>query len=309
MKLSSFVILFLVVSLQSAAQPNLPRLAPLIFGSNSTMQTPTGILVSMRAGFFQYKNYYDGNGKKVDSEATDVIMLLPNLSYAFPKPVLKAQYTAGLTFPMINLQPIVNGPTPTVISGLGLGDVVLIPVALKWKFHPLYPSFAYNFISSSGRYSVDDPSNNLGAGYITHALLLGLTYVFGEEERWSISGMNRFEFNGKQKELDKYAGSNYTLDYAVAKKLNAKWRVAGIGYFTFQLDEERGKDAAKDTTKYRYMGLGVEGTYTPSHKVVLQLRIFHDLFGVINASRKLGLYLNVAVPIGVPILDDPENIE
>ena len=309
MKFYSFFVLLIFVSLQSTAQPNLPRVVPMLFGSNSTMQTPAGILVSMRGGFFQYKNYYDGDGKKVDSEATKVIALLPNLSYAFPKPVLKAQYTAGITFPLINLQPIVNGPTPTVISGLGLGDVVLVPVALKWKFHPLYPSFSYTFITSSGRYSVDDPSNNLGAGYITHALLLGLTYVFGEEERWSISGMNRFEFNGKQKDLDKYPGSNYTLDYAVAKRLSTKWRLAGVGYFTFQLQEESGKDAAKDNTKYRYMGLGVEGTYRPSHKVALQLRIFHDLFSVINASRKLGVYLNVAIPIGVPVLDAPENIE
>jgi len=309
MKFYPIVILLVMTGLHSIAQPNLPRLAPLIFGSNSTFQSPAGLFVSMRGGFFQYKNYYDGEGKKVDSEATEVVMLLPNLSYAFPKPVFKAQYTAGLTFPLINLQPIVNGPTPTVISGLGLGDVVLIPVALKWKFHPLYPSFAYNFITSSGRYSVDDPGNNLGAGYVTHALLLGLTYVFGKEERWSISGMNRFEFNGKQKDLDRYPGSNYTLDYAVAKRLSAKWRLAGVGYFTFQLQEESGKDAAKDNTKYRYMGLGVEGTYTPSHKVALQLRLFHDLFSVINANRKLGVYLNVAVPIGVPVLEVPKESE
>lgn len=303
----SFFILLLLIGLQSKAQPNLPRLAPLVFGSNSTMQTPAGIIVSIRGGFFQYKNYYDGSGKKVDSKSTDVIMLLPNISYAFPKHFLKAQYTVGLTLPLINLQPIVNGPTPTVISGLGLGDIVLAPLTLKWKLHPFYPSFSYNFISSSGRYSVDDPANNLGAGYSTHAFLFGLTYFFGEEERWTVSGMNRFEFNKKQKELDKYPGSNYTLDYAVAKKLSPHWRLGAVGYFTFQLKEERGADAAKDVTKYQYMGLGIEGTYIPSRRIVLQLRAFFDVFKVVNASQKLGIYLNVALPLGVPRLEEPEG--
>ena len=307
MRLSFLILMLFIFGSQGNAQPNLPRLAPLIFGSNSTMQTPAGILVSMRGGFFQYQNYYDGSGKKVDSENTDVVILLPNISYAFPKHFLKAQYTIGMTLPMINLQPIVNGPTPTVISGLGLGDVVLAPLILKWTLHPFYPSFSYNFISSSGRYSVDDPANNLGAGYTTHAFLLGLTYFFGKEELWSVSGMNRFEFNTKQKELDKYPGSNYTLDWGVAKKLSSKWRVGGVGYFTFQITEESGADAAKDVTKYRYMGLGVEGTYIPSRRVALQLRVFYDVFQIVNASQKLGIYLNVALPLGVPRLEAPEG--
>ena len=293
---------------QAKGQPNLPRLAPLIFGSNSTMKTPAGILVSMRGGFFQYRNYYDGNGKNVKSENTDVIMLLPNISYAFEKQILKAQYTVGMTLPLINLQPIVNGPTPTVISGLGLGDIVLTPVSLKWKLHPFYPSFAYYFVTSSGRYSVDDPSGNLGAGYVTNALLFGLTYFFGKEDLWSVSGMNRFEFNQKQKELDRFPGSNYTLDWAIAKKLNAKWRVGGVGYFTFQLEEESGADAAEDVKKYRYMGLGAEATYIPSYRVAFQFRAFVDIFQVINAPQKVGVYLNIALPLGVPRLEISENI-
>ena len=173
--------------------------------------------------------------------------------------------------------------------------------------HPFYPSFSYNFISSSGRYSVDDPANNLGAGYETHAIFFGLTYFFGKEELWSVTGMNRFEFNKKQKDLDKYPGSNYTLDWAIAKKLNPKWRVGVVGYFTFQIQEESGADASEDVTKYHYMGLGLEGTYIPNYRVALQLRFFYDVFKVVNASRKLGIYLNVALPLGVPQLELPEG--
>ncbi len=96
-----------------------------------------------------------------------------------------------------------------------LGDIFVEPITLSW--HPKQFDFAvgYGFWAPSGNYSPTDPVSP-GKGFWSQMLTAGATWYPDEEKTWSVSVLNRYEFNQQQQDTDITPGQY--LDHGVGHR-------------------------------------------------------------------------------------------
>jgi hypothetical protein len=165
----------------------------------------------------------------------------------------------------------------TYIKGVdqtfGVGDPFLEGT---WSKHTKQFDFAGGFgvWFPTANYNSQDPTW-AGLGYWTYMFTAGATWYVDEEKKWSISALNRYEFNGRQQETDTTKGQVYTVEggigYGVSKTVN----VGAIGYYQQQLTGDVGP---LDTGEHdRVAGIGPEvNAFFPKAMLGLSLRYAYE---------------------------------
>jgi hypothetical protein len=103
-----------------------------------------------------------------------------------------------------------------------------------------------------------DPNNPIyaGLGYWGEMLTAGATWYPDEEKKWSISALNRYEFNQQQQDTDVTPGQAYTVEggigYAVYKGID----VGAIGYYQQKVTGD--KDSSSGSGRNRVAAVGPE---------------------------------------------------
>jgi hypothetical protein len=91
----------------------------------------------------------------------------------------------------------------------------------------------------TGEYAPGNPTY-AGLGYWGEMLTAGATWYPDEAKKWSVSVLNRYEFNQKQDDTDVTPGQAYTveggLSYAVAKAID----IGAIGYYQQKVTGDTG---------------------------------------------------------------------
>jgi hypothetical protein len=125
---------------------------------------------------------------------------------------------------------------------------------------------------------------SIGSGYWTPMLTAGATWYIDEEKTWSLSALNRYEFNTEQDDTEMTRGQAYTLEYGLAKAITKTIEVGAAGYFQQQVTNDeykRGDFGPRD----RAAGIGPEVTMAfPSCSIFASLRYAYEFLAESRAE-------------------------
>ncbi len=149
----------------------------------------------------------------------------------------------------------------------GLGDLVLMPLMLNYKFTP---DFSTNFrvaaYAPTGDYEVGRLANP-GKNYWTFEPAMALMY-FGQKNGFEASVFTGMSFNTENGDTDYQTGNQFHIDGTLAQHFPLGGGLAGIGgngFWYEQVSGDSGSGATFGDFKGRTAGLGPVLSYT--HKV------------------------------------------
>jgi hypothetical protein len=167
---------------------------------------------------------------------------------------------AGVPFATGNLNPS-TGDTGS--TSFGLGDVLLTPLSLYGRREQFDYQVQLTYWSSSGRFEPGGKANR-GAGFESVVYSIGgVWYPHGDRENWSVSAVARFEQNFEQAGTGIHPGDDVVIDWGIAKRLSGaaqRFELGVSGFATWQLTHQSGGPPDLDPSRYRYFGIGPEGS-------------------------------------------------
>lgn len=114
----------------------------------------------------------------------------------------------------------------------GIGDV-FFEGTLSWHIQHFDFSFGAGTWAPTGD-SAAPPTTDAGGGYWTPMLTAGVTWYIDSEKTWSVSALNRYEFNTEQRDTDITPGQAYTLEWGIAKRVTKTIDLGAVGYYQMQ---------------------------------------------------------------------------
>ena len=148
--------------------------------------------------------------------------------------------------------------TDVTVNGLGeskfqIADLYFEPLTLSWHGQQFDAAFGYSFFAPTA------PSGKMadaGKGFWTHMLTLGATVYFDKEKTWSLSALNRYEFNTEYKDTGITPGQIWTLEWGLSKSVTKTIELGVIGYYQLQTTEDSGTHASSN--RDQVIGVGPE---------------------------------------------------
>lgn len=117
-------------------------------------------------------------------------------------------------------------------SNFGVGDV-FAEGTLSWHVQHFDFAVGAGFWAPTGD-SAAPPSPPTGEGYWTPMLTAGATWYLDQEKTWSVSALNRYEFNTEQRDTNITPGQAYTLEWGIGKSVTKTIDLGIVGYYQQQ---------------------------------------------------------------------------
>jgi hypothetical protein len=140
-------------------------------------------------------------------------------------------------------------------SDFSIADIFVEPITLSWHVKQYDFSFGYGFWAPTGDYSLTDPVAP-GKGFWAHMFTGGVTIYPDKEKTWSISALNRYEFNQERNDTGITPGQYWTLEWGLAKTLHKTIDLGVAGYVQTQTTAAKGPGAS--SAKDHVIGIGPE---------------------------------------------------
>jgi len=88
------------------------------------------------------------------------------------------------------------------------------------------------------------PSTRAGLGCWTFMQTAGLTWYMDDEKTWSLSALNRYEFNTEQRDTQVIPGQAYTLEWGISKGVCKAAELGVVGYYQQQVTPTSGSPSS-----------------------------------------------------------------
>ena len=164
-------------------------------------------------------------------------------------------------------------------STFGVGDL-LVSGILAW--HPQ----RFDFVLCDGVWmptgdSAAPLTTRAGKGYWADMLTAGGTWYMDAAKTWSVSALNRYEFNGEQRDTHITTGDAYTLEWGIGKTFANKMNAGVAGYYQQKITADSGANANYN----RVASVGPEvGGVIPKIDVLVAVRCEYE-FVAENRAR------------------------
>lgn len=159
-------------------------------------------------------------------------------------------------------------------SEFGIGDLYFEPATLSWHGNQWDAAVGYSFFAPTA--DSEPGTAKPGKGFWTHMLTAGATVYFDENKTWSLSALNRYEFNTENEDTDITPGQVWTLEWGLSKGVSKTIEVGGSGYFQFQTTEDSGTGASSDLDRAIAIGPELSGVW-PQTKIMWSLRYLYEV--------------------------------
>ena len=211
----------------------------------------------------------DGSQAPGDFNAV-VYANVPRVVWMTGKKIFGADFCMDALVPLVYKNNTKNGVQQNHFSA---GDAFFEPLLLSWHLNKFDIAAGYGFYAPTGSAGPMDA----GQGFWTQMITFGGTWYADAKKTWSISALNRYEFNSIQRNTGLRAGQVYTLEYGVAKALTPTLKFGAAGYYQTQttLDSGDGASTARDSVA----AIGPEITYDfPKIMLFTSLRYEREFF-------------------------------
>lgn len=149
-----------------------------------------------------------------------------------------------------------GGPATFNDDQFGIGDI-FAEATLSWHGKQFDAGLGVGVWMPTGDYDANAaPSVHSGKGFWGEMLTAGGTWYFDQEKTWSLSALNRYEFNQENSDWDITPGQVWTLEWGAAKTLAKTIDVGLIGYYQVQTTSDSG--AGSSRAKDHVVGIGPE---------------------------------------------------
>jgi hypothetical protein len=222
--------------------------------------------------YFYWSDHLQGGPPNFDLLA---YIQAPRLVWISDFQLLGGFYGADILVPFASQQLQAGGFNQ---SSFGLSDIFVEPITLSW--HPKQFDFAvgYGFWAPSGDCSRPTPPNPVspGKGFWTQMLTAGATWYPDEEKTWSLSLLNRYEFNQDNYYTDTRPGQYLTMEWGAGKTFAKLYEFGLVGYYQLQTTAAAGTDATD--VKPWVVGVGPEINITiPKAALIISARYIYEV--------------------------------
>jgi hypothetical protein len=184
--------------------------------------------------------------------------------------ILGANFFADAFGALIQTNVQVNGARQ---RSLGFGDLYLEPAGLSWHTPHWDAAVGYSIWAPTG--DSQPGSAKPGKGFWGQMLAAGATRYLDEQKTWSISALNRYEFNGRERDSHITPGDQWTLECSLVKSLSPALEFGVVGYHQRQITRDSGPKASRE--KDSVYALGPElNVFWPSIGTFTSLSYQHE---------------------------------
>ena len=217
------------------AQPT-AHYAPGLEGLQAATLPPPGVYLR-DYNWFYYADYVnDAQGNKIADQQAFIYAQAPRVIWITDVKVLDGYLGVDA------LMPFMYKGLKGIDQAFSAGDLFFEGT---WSGHwkQLDVGLGAGVWAPTGKYSASNPIY-AGQGYWGEMLTFGATWYPDEAKRWSISALNRYEFNQEQQDTDITPGQAYTVEggigYAVSQTESQKIDFGAIGYYQQQVTGDKG---------------------------------------------------------------------
>jgi hypothetical protein len=230
---------------------------PGVEGIKGASLPPPGFYVRDYNVFYSAGQLNDPSGAKVplDFDAFVYANLLRGIWITDWK-VLGGNVGMDMIVPFVNTALSVKSGSSTLYdqSIFGIGDLYFEPLTLSWHGKQYDAAFGYSFFAPTACSSPGTAKP--GKGFWTHMLTLGATVYLDEAKSWSLSALNRYEFNTEETDTHLTPGQAWTLEWGLSKSVTKTVEVGIVGYYQLQTTTDSGAGAS--TARDQVVGVGPE---------------------------------------------------
>jgi len=179
-------------------------------------------------------------------------------------------------------------------SDFSLADIFVEPITISWHEKKFDAAIGYGFWAPTGDFSVQDPVSP-GKGFWTQMLTGGITYYPDEAKSWSLSALNRWEFNQKRESTGVTPGQYWTVDWGIAKSVTKTVELGLSGYH--QMAVTSASNDPSGNFKDHATALGPEVTFAFPNKMFFVTARY--LFEASACNRPEGSTITVTLTKGL----------
>src|ERR1039458_857472 len=217
------------------AQPT-AHYPPGLEGLQAATLPPPGVYLRDYNWFYYADHVNDAQGNKIADQQAFIYAQAPRVIWITDAKVLDGYLGVDA------LMPFMYKDLKGIDSAFSAGDLFFEGT---WSGHwkQLDVGLGAGVWAPTGKYSASNPIY-AGQGYWGEMLTFGATWYPDEAKRWSISALNRYEFNQEQQDTDITPGQAYTVEggigYAVTKTETEMIDFGAIGYYQQKVTGDSG---------------------------------------------------------------------
>jgi hypothetical protein len=249
------------------AQPT-AHYPPGLEGLKGASLPPPGVYLRDYNWFYYADHVNNAQGNKLADQQAFIYAQAPRMLW-----ITDVQLLGGF-LGVDALMPFMYKDIKGVGSDFSAGDLFFEGT---WSWHPKQWDLAVGAgaWAPTGNYSMGDPTH-AGEGYWTEMLTAGATWYPDEAKKWSVSVLNRYEFNQEQEDTDVTRGQAYTVEggigYAVTKTID----IGAIGYYQQKVTGDTGPEQ-NQTPRNRVAAVGPEiSAFFPDITLGISLRYAYE---------------------------------
>ena len=220
------------------AQPS-AHYVPGVEGINGATLPPPGVYFRDYNYFYWADQLNGPTGNKIGPADLDTFTYanLPRIIWITDIKFLGGFVGVDGFLPLVYHQATANTPGgPFSGNTFGIGDL-FAEGTLSWHLKQFDFSVGSGVDAPTGDSpSKPGPTTTPGLGYWTFMQTAGATWHIDEAKTWSVSALNRYEFNTEQENTEITPGQTYTLEWGVGKSVCKEATLGAVGYYQQQVN-------------------------------------------------------------------------
>jgi hypothetical protein len=262
---------------------------PGVEGIKAATLPPPGLYLRDYNVFYTSTRLNDADGDKIRAAdfSTFVYAQVPRLLWITDYQVVGGYLGFDALWPLAYQKVDVNTPFGRFDErSFGCGDP-FVEATLSWHLPQWDLAVGIGEWIPIGAFDAP-PTTRAGLGYWGTMFTAGATWFPDAERTWSVSLLNRYEINARQRKTRITPGDAWTLEWGVGKAIIPTVELGLAGYYQQQTTRDRGRGASRDRDRVAAVGPEVVLVF-PAQRLFVSLRYAWEFWAESRAQGHTGV--------------------
>ncbi len=216
-----------------------------VLGLESSTVPAPGLYTLDYSYFYSAGQLNNPSGNKLPAAKLNAFVYaqVPRVVWITNRKFLKGSLGFEASLPLVYQHVRFNGANGVFRGNTSsVGDSLIGPL-VGWHRGKFDYAGALGFYVPWGNSAVS-PTTRAGLGYLGTMLSAGATWRPDRAKTWSLSALNRYEFNTEQRDSHITLGSVYTVEWGVSKSVSKTVALGPAGYYQQKITADSGRGAS-----------------------------------------------------------------